>query len=133
MAMSIGASAEGPLTDINTTPLIDVMLVLLIMLIITLPAMTHSVHLQMPGVEKQGPLPETTGVLVDFDGAVLWNGVVVADMSELERRMRAEAGRVPQPTLRVSADPRAQYDTVAHVLAIAQRNGMQRIAIEGTP
>jgi biopolymer transport protein ExbD len=63
----------------------------------------------------------------------LWNGTVVADMGELERHMQDESHRVPQPTLKVSADRRAQYDTVAHVLAIAQRNGMQKIAIEGTP
>ena len=132
MAMSIGASSEGPMTEINTTPLIDVMLVLLIMLIITLPVMTHSIKLDMPRIEG-GAMPETTAVFIDFDGTMLWNGAVVADMNELERRMRAEAGRVPQPTLKVGADRRAQYDKVAHVLAIAQRNRMEHIAIEGTP
>lgn len=132
MAMGSGVSADGPMTEINTTPLIDVMLVLLIMMIITLPVMTHSVKLQMPAIHGAGPL-ETTGVLVDFDGVVLWNGVALADMNELERRMRAEARRSPQPALKVSADRRAHYGTVADVLAIAQRNGMQRIAIEGTP
>lgn len=134
MAMSIGAaSSDGPMTDINTTPLIDVMLVLLIMLIITLPAMTHAVRLDVPRVDG-GPAPlEPVTVLVDFDGAVLWNGTMVSDMQELERRMRLEARKQPQPTLDVRADKRAKYDSVAHVLAIAQRNGMRHIAIEGTP
>jgi biopolymer transport protein ExbD len=131
MTMSIGATADGPMTEINTTPLIDVMLVLLIMLILTLPAMTHAIKVDMPGTTR-GASAETVGLLVDFDGTVLWNGAVIADMNELERRMRAESHKSPQPTLQVRADRRAKYDTVAHVLAIAQRNGMQRIAIEGT-
>lgn len=133
MSMRIGGSSDGPLSEINTTPLIDVLLVLLIMLIITLPAMTHSIQLDMPFVDGSAAPPQATSVFVDFDGAVLWSGEVVADLDELEQRMRGEANRRPQPTLEVGADRRAHYDTVAHVLAIAQRSGMKQIAIEGTP
>ena len=94
--------------------------------------MTHSIKLDMPTVGGAEPAA-ATGVFVDFDGAVLWNGAAVADMAELERRMSVESRRVPQPTLEVRADRRAQYDTVARVLAIAQRSGIEKIAIEGTP
>jgi biopolymer transport protein ExbD len=133
MAMGVGARADGPMFEINTTPLIDVLLVLLIMLMIALPAMTHSVSLNMPGGGKNVELPDPVGVFVEFDGALLWNGTVLGDLRELERRMSAESQRVPQPMLDVRADRRAKYDTVAHVLAIAQRSGMRNIAIEGTP
>lgn len=132
MAMSIGTNHEGPMMEINTTPLIDVMLVLLIMLIITLPAMTHAIKLDLPngGVAQAS---QSVSVMVDFDGTVVWNGVAVASMSELDESMRASSRLDPQPTISVRADRRAQYDTVAHVLATAQRNGLQRIAIEGSP
>jgi biopolymer transport protein ExbD len=132
MAMSIGANHEGPMMEINTTPLIDVMLVLLIMLIITLPAMTHAVKLDLPygGTAQES---DNIAVMIDFDGTVVWDGAVVATLSELERNMRAISRANPQPTISVRADRRAQYDTVAHVLATAQRNGLQRIAIEGSP
>ena len=133
MAMSVGGPADGPMMEINTTPLIDVMLVLLIMLIITLPVMSHAIRLDMPIRGTAQDQPDPTTIFVDYDGVVLWDGTVVADMRELEQRMHAESRKVPQPTVQVRADRRAQYDTVAHVLAIAQRNGMQRIAIEGTP
>lgn len=131
MAMSMSGASDAPMMEINTTPLIDVMLVLLIMLIITLPAMTHSIGLEMPNA-GEGAVLEPIDVLVDFDGTVLWNGVVT-DMAELERRIRLETQRQPQPTLSVRADRRAKYDTFAHVLAIAQRNGVRYIAVEGAP
>jgi biopolymer transport protein ExbD len=132
MAMSIGANQEGPMTQINTTPLIDVMLVLLIMMIITLPAMTHAIKLDRP-TSGVGEAPESVELIVDFDGKIVWGGVIVASMGELEQKMRASSRTKPQPMINVRADRRAKYDTVAHVLGMAQRNGLQRIAIEGTP
>lgn len=135
MAMSVGGGGEGePMMDINTTPLIDVMLVLLIMFIITLPATMHAVKLDMPR-HNQAPPPDQVRVEpirldIDWDGAIIWNGNLV-QMSELEGYFRAAANASPQPELHVRPDRRANYDTVAKVLAIAQRNGMQRIGFVG--
>jgi biopolymer transport protein ExbD len=131
MAMTIGAD-EGPMIEINTTPLIDVLLVLLIMLIITLPAMTHAIKLDMPTVGPGDP-PRATEVLVEYDGTVLWQGEPVVDMRELENKLRSLASSSSQPSLNVRADRRSRYDTVAQVLAIAQRSGIKAIGIEGTP
>jgi biopolymer transport protein ExbD len=131
MAMSIGAS-DGPMIEINTTPLIDVLLVLLIMLIITLPAMTHAIKIDTP-LGGTGEPPRAIEVAVDFDNTLVWDGAVIATFQELEHRMREAAHVSPQPHLNVRADRRSKYDAVAQVLAIAQRNGMRQIAIQGTP
>ena len=132
MAMSIGANDDsGPIADMNTTPLVDVMLVLLILFIITLPVMTNSTNLHI----GQGPIiptsRETISLAIDFDGTILWNGTVVEDLAQLERYFVVEAGKARQPELHVQPDRRAKYDTVAQVLAIAQRSGMQRIGFAG--
>ena len=135
MAMSVGSGGEGePMMEINTTPLIDVMLVLLIMFIITLPVMTHAVKLDMPRPNSNPP-PETETIDpirldIDWDGAIIWNGTQV-QLGSLEGYFRVEASRNPQPELHVRPDRRANYDTVAKVLALAQRNGMQRIGFVG--
>jgi biopolymer transport protein ExbD len=134
MAMSVGSGSEDePMMEINTTPLIDVMLVLLIMFIITLPVMTHAVKLDMP---QQTP-PKNDSVIIepiridiDWDGTIIWNGSVV-QLEQLEGYFRTEAARSPQPELHVRPERRANYDTVAKVLALAQRNGMQRIGFVG--
>lgn len=134
MAMSVGGGGEGePMMDINTTPLIDVMLVLLIMFIITLPVMTHAVKLDMPQAKPPTDQPiliEPIRLDIDWDGAVIWNGTQV-NIAALEGYFRVEAAKNPQPELHVRPDRRADYDTVAKVLALAQRNGMQRIGFVG--
>jgi len=135
MAMSVGSGGEGePMMEINTTPLIDVMLVLLIMFIITLPVMTHAVKLDMPRPNQQQKPPdvviEPINLEIDFDGSLIWNGSQV-DMTSLEGYFRTESQKDPQPELHVRPNRRANYDTVAKVLAIAQRNGMQRIGFVG--
>jgi biopolymer transport protein ExbD len=135
MAMSVGGGGEGePMMDINTTPLIDVMLVLLIMFIITLPVMTHAVKLDMPRTNQPPPpdqvKAEPIRLDIDWDGAIIWNGTQV-QLNQLEGYFRVEAAKNPQPELHVRPDRRANYDTVAKVLALAQRNGMQRIGFVG--
>lgn len=134
MAMSVGGGGEAePMMDINTTPLIDVMLVLLIMFIITLPVMTHAVKLDMPQTRNVNPPPvlvEPIQLEVDWDGTVIWNGTPV-QLGALEGYFRVEAAKNPQPELHVRPNRRANYDTVAKVLALAQRNGMQRIGFVG--
>jgi biopolymer transport protein ExbD len=134
MAMNVGSGGEGePMMEINTTPLIDVMLVLLIMFIITLPVMTHAVKLDMPQSKNTNPPPvviEPIQLEVDWDGTVIWNGTPV-QLGALEGYFRVEAAKNPQPEVHVRPNRRANYDTVAKVLALAQRNGMQRIGFVG--
>jgi biopolymer transport protein ExbD len=134
MAMSIAASDDSvPIADINTTPLVDVMLVLLILFIITLPVMTNSTDVHIGSVPADPPpVPrEAITLSIDFDGTILWNGAVVQDLAQLEGYFRMEAGKANQAELHVLPDRRAKYDTVAQVLAIAQRSGMQRIGFAG--
>src|SRR5216683_7911982 len=102
MAMNIGSGPDGDpgvMVDINTTPLIDVMLVLLVMLIITIPIQTHAVKLNMPvGNPPPPPVPpEVVTIEVDFDGTLIWNGRVLQDRQELEERLHAAAEMPVQP------------------------------------
>jgi len=132
MAMSIAAHDDSaPIADINTTPLVDVMLVLLILFIITLPVTTNSTNLHIGRGDPSPIQREAISLAIDFDGTILWNGAVVQDLAQLERYFRVEAGKADQPELHVLPDKRARYDTVAQVLAIAQRSGMQRIGFAG--
>jgi biopolymer transport protein ExbD len=131
MAMSLAANRDSePMVEMNTTPLIDVMLVLLIMFIITLPIMTHTTVLENPHGPGTPP-PEVLNVSIDFDGTIVWNGTVLSGMDQFERYIRVEAAKDQQPELHVRADRRAAYDQVAHVLAIAQRSGLKHIGIVG--
>jgi biopolymer transport protein ExbD len=135
MAMSAGGAEGEPMMEINTTPLIDVMLVLLIMFIVTLPVATHAVKMDMPRPNPNPPPPEEIQqepirLEIDFDGTIIWNGSVV-QLSQLEGYFQTEAVKQPQPELHVRPDRRANYDTVAKVLAIAQRNKMDRIGFVG--
>jgi biopolymer transport protein ExbD len=135
MAMSVGTAGEE-MCDINTTPLIDVMLVLLIMLILTLPIMTHAVKLDMPNPNNPPPppdqRPEVIDLEVDFDGTVVYNGNVVPDAGTLDGYFRTEAQKDPQPEIHLRPDRRVKYDAVAKVLASAQRNHMKKIGFVNT-
>jgi biopolymer transport protein ExbD len=131
MATSAGIKQGEPMLEINTTPLIDVMLVLLIMFIITLPIMTHSISLEMPRVVGPSTPADVIDLEVDFDGTLLANGALIGGYEQLETYFAAAAHRNPQPELHVRPDRRANYDTVAHVLGIAQRNGIKRIGFAG--
>ena len=128
------APADAPVIEINTTPLIDVMLVLLIMLIITIPVQTHAVKLDMPTgappVTNAPPIVVDIGI--DFDGTVTWNGQVVPDRQTLEWRLKTEAVDPPvQPEIHVRPNKLATYKYVAAVLASAQRLGVTKIGIIG--
>ena len=121
------------MVDINTTPLIDVMLVLLIMLIITIPIQTHAVKLNMPVGTPPPPLvpPEVVTIEIDFDGTVIWNGRVVPDRQELEARLRAAAEMPEQPEIHLRPNKLVKYESVAMVMASAQRLGMKKIGLIG--
>jgi biopolymer transport protein ExbD len=130
--MSIPVGGTGAtFVDINTTPLIDVMLVLLVTLIITLPVMTHAVKLDMPNANNPPPppdqQPEVIDLEIDFDGTVVWNGTPVTGIPQLEGYFNAERDKEPQPEIHLRPDRRAKYDVVAKVLAAAQRNHMKKI------
>ena len=119
--------------DMNTTPLIDVMLVLLVMLIITIPIQLHSVDLNLPTGKAPPALvePEVVRIDIDFDGSVLWNGEVLADHASLERRLREKATQAVQPEFHLRPNKLVEYDHVAAVLASAQRLGLKKIGIVG--
>ena len=136
MGMAVASPGGGDpevMVDINTTPLIDVMLVLLIMLIITIPIQMHSVNLNMPQGKSTPPPapPEVVRIDVDFDGTVLWNGEKVADRSALERKLSAVAAQSVQPEVHLRPDKLADYASVAAVMASAQRLGVTKFGLIG--
>lgn len=137
MAMNVGSGGgdDQPVMDINTTPLIDVMLVLLIYLIISLPPATHAVKLDMPRPnpqQQQNPVqPEVINLEIDFDGSYYWNGTLVPDLATLNSYFKQEAAKDPQPELHIKPNPRVKYDYVAQALASAQRNQLLRIGFVG--
>jgi biopolymer transport protein ExbD len=119
--------------DINTTPLIDVMLVLLIMLIITIPVQLHSVNLDMPqSTTQQNKKPNVIRIEVDARSLVDWNGKPLADRAALDALLEQAKAQEPQPELHIKAQAKAKYEAVAGVLASAQRHGLTRIGIVGT-
>ena len=133
MSMSIGGGGEDePMMEMNMTPLIDVLLVLLVMFIITIPVMTHAVKLDMPWPTNAPKLadPVVIQLEIDFDGTVLWNGAAVT-VDQLDGYFRREAANDPQPELHIRPNKRASYDVVARVLAAAQRNGLLKIGFVG--
>jgi biopolymer transport protein ExbD len=137
MAMAVGEREEGePLSEINTTPLIDVMLVLLIMLIVTLPPQRHAVKLDtpLPPPPNQPPppdnLPDPIRILINYNGVISWNGSDVS-RGELEQNLKVEAARSLQPEIHIEPDRDAQYGVVAHVMAAAQRNGLKKMGVIG--
>jgi biopolymer transport protein ExbD len=132
MAMSTGTAEGEVMVEMNTTPLIDVMLVLLVLLIVTLPVQTHAVKLDMPAPNTTPPTvePVTVDLGVDFDGTVTWNGTVV-DRATMQAYFEDAARKNPQPEIHVNANRLAKYDAVAKVLADAQRLGATHIGFTG--
>jgi biopolymer transport protein ExbD len=131
--MSVGGGGEDePMMEMNMTPLIDVLLVLLILFIITIPVMTHAVKLDMPRPTQnaQQSDPVVIELEIDFDGTILWNGTAVP-YDTLDAYFRREAANDPQPELHIRPNKRATYDVVARVLASAQRNKLLKIGFVG--
>jgi biopolymer transport protein ExbD len=128
-----GASDPEVMVDINTTPLIDVMLVLLVMLIITIPIQLHSVNINMPTGNPPPQLvkPEVVKIDIDPQSAVYWNGEPI-DGAMLQEKLRSIAAMEPQPELHIRPDRAAKYDVVANVLASSQRLGVTKLGIIGS-
>jgi biopolymer transport protein ExbD len=138
MGMNVGSSGSSGepevMMDINTTPLIDVMLVLLIMLIITIPAQLHSVNMDLPNGAPPAKKVDPIVVKVDVDasGVVFWNGQALQTRPELDARLSEAYRMQPQPELHIRAQGKAKYEAVAGVLASAQRIGLTKLGIVGT-
>jgi biopolymer transport protein ExbD len=134
MAMAVGdpTASDEVLVDINTTPLIDVMLVLLTLLVITLPIQTHAVKLDMPRPNTPPPLvqPVTVDLAIDFDGTITWNGQQVS-RADLDGKLYEAANTNPPPEIQVNPNRLAKYDAVAMVLADAQHLGVTHIGFTG--
>ncbi|MES3002218.1 MAG: biopolymer transporter ExbD [Pseudomonadota bacterium] len=132
----LGSDSEAEvMADINTTPLVDVLLVLLVMLIITIPIQLHSVQIEMPGRNAPPPLTEPQVVRLDITpaGAFVWNGEVLAGRGALEERLQQAASAQPeQPEIHLRPDRLAKYDMVAAALAAAQRAGLKKIGLVGS-
>ena len=122
------------MVEMNTTPLIDVMLVLLVMLIITIPIQLHSVNLEMPSASAPPPPVEPQVVKIDVlpGGQVMWNGEPLAGRDALDAKLAAAAAQVEAPEIHLRPDRSAKYDTVAGVLAAAQRHGLAKVGLVGS-
>ena len=135
MSMNVGEpSAEMEvMIDVNTTPLIDVMLVLIVMLIITIPIQTHAVKLNMPVGNPPPPAepPVVIVIEVDFDGTVLWSGETIPDRPTLEARFENAAAQPVQPEFHLRPNKLVTYKHVAGVMASAQRLGVTKIGLVG--
>lgn len=129
----VNAPAD-PILDINTTPLIDVMLVLLIMLIITIPIQLDAVKLHLPqGTPPANEVkPEVLRIDIDKTSAILWNGENVVDTADLEKRIEQAAHLAVQPEVHIRPDRKAKYEVVAQVLAASQRLGLKKLGIVGS-
>jgi biopolymer transport protein ExbD len=135
MGMNVGpASGESTeMVEMNTTPLIDVMLVLLIMFIMSLPIQSHAVKLDMPRPNNNAPTtpPEVVDLVIDFDGTITWNGNVVSSTEQLSRYLASVAAKPNQDEIHLRPNRLARYDVVAKVMAIAQRLGVKKIGFVG--
>ncbi len=139
MGMNLGSSASADpevMTEMNTTPLIDVMLVLLIMLILTIPVQLHSVNLNLPTSATPPSTAEPPPVVtvdIDFDGTLLWNGEALSGRPVLDARLSQIAAepKSTQPELHIRPNKLVDYAAVAGVLASAQRHGLTKIGVVG--
>jgi biopolymer transport protein ExbD len=135
MSMNMGNASGEPemMVEMNTTPLIDVMLVLLVMLIITIPIQLHAVNMNMPVGAPPPKVKEPVVVKIDIlpADAVLWNGVAVTSRDDLEQHLKDASTLADQPEIHLRPAKASKYDTVAFVLAASQRYGLSKLGIVG--
>ena len=134
MGAAVASDSDEPMMDINTTPLIDVMLVLLIMFIITIPIQTHAVKIDLPVNDPNStppPVdPERNKILIDAEGRVLWNGSQV-DLLTLRQFLDQTTTIRPTPELHIQPDPNARYIVVDEVLAVIKRAKIESMGFVG--
>ena len=134
MAFGTQDEPDEVMNEINMTPLVDVMLVLLIIFIITVPVMKHSVNIDLPraGSQPQDAKPETVRLSVDAQGAYYWNENRIDD-KDLPRMLQAEAAKNPQPELHLRGDKEVRYERVAMAMSAAQQAGLRKIGFITEP
>ncbi|MDI1308668.1 MAG: biopolymer transporter ExbD [Methylotenera sp.] len=128
------ASHTAPMSEINTTPLVDVMLVLLVIFIITAPLLTHAVKIDLPQASSQ-PLPEKPEVIsvsIDATGKMYWNDAPLVQ-GELKVKLQEIANKKPQPELNIRADKETRYQVLAEVMADAQNSGVTKLGFVSEP
>ncbi|AMP16853.1 ExbD/TolR family protein [Collimonas pratensis] len=125
---------QAPMADINITPMVDVMLVLLVIFIITAPLFTHAIKVDLPSAQSAPApeKPETISLSIDRSGKMFWNNDPVSE-SELADRIVASAQRQPQPELQLRADKDTRYEILAQVMSLAQNNGLAKIGFVTVP
>ena len=138
MAMSADASSSGEddvVSAINTTPLVDVMLVLLIIFLITIPVVTHTIPLQLPKetIAVRETKPENILISVDAGGGIYWNDLRMSGSAALVERLKKVSGKSPQPEVQVRGDHAANYDSVGKVLYACQRAGINKVSFITEP
>jgi biopolymer transport protein ExbD len=133
MNISSGGSSEPEvMIEMNMTPLIDVMLVLIVTLIITIPIQNHAVNLNLPnGAAPPPEPPRVVSIDIDFDGTILWDGVIVPTYAQLESKLRDVAAIPEQPEVHLRPNKLVAYKSVASVMAAAQRNNVTKIGMVG--
>lgn len=134
MAMAIARDDNDPVMEMNTTPLIDVMLVLLVMFIITIPIQSHAVKIPLPGspppITTEMPDAAINKIAIDARGVVTWNGAAV-DLATLRTYLDATTTMVPEPELHVQPTADARYAMVDEVLAVIKRSGVAKLGFVG--
>ena len=134
MAMSGGKEDDGPMMEMNMTPLIDVLLVLLIMFIITIPIQTHAVKVDLPVNSPNPPQnpvnPEKNKISIDPAGVIAWNGAPVDEVT-LRQYLDQSAGMTPEPELHFQPDPQARYEVVDRTLAVIKRSAITKLGFIG--
>jgi biopolymer transport protein ExbD len=134
MAMSGGRDDGAPMMDMNMTPLIDVLLVLLIMFIITIPVQTHAVKVDLPVNQANNPPPvdaQKNKIIIDASDNVTWNGTPVTSDEQLDQYLQATLQIQPEPELHFQPLPDARYEKVDKVLAIIKRSGISKLGFIG--
>jgi len=134
MAFGTQDETDDVMNEINMTPLVDVMLVLLIIFIITVPVMKHAVNIDLPRAtnQPQDAKPETVRLSVDAQGQYFWNENRV-DEKDLPAMLKAEAAKTPQPELHIRGDKEVRYERVAQAMAAAQQSGLRKIGFITEP
>ncbi|QBQ97200.1 ExbD/TolR family protein [Paraburkholderia pallida] len=136
MAMSPFASDDddGLMNEINMTPLVDVMLVLLIVFMVTIPVIRHAVKVDLPHAssQKEDTKPAQINIAIEADGTVLWDGTAVND-DALKTKIAAAAQQQPQPELHLNADRKVAYEKVAQVMSAAQSGGLTKLGFVTDP
>ena len=135
MAVAVGGEEETPMSDINTTPLVDVMLVLLIIFLITVPVVTTSIPVQLPKErnEVRETKPENITLSVDAQGRIYWNDLRIGNTAALVERLKKVSVLKPQPEVQIRGDGAANYDSVGRIIYACQRAGITKVGFITEP